>query len=132
MSYIFGIVKSSLSEGQVFFEYNNKLNNLLQVPKAFAANHLPFVGFTYSRDYQLLSVKDSFHNSVQDTVDVVSKNGTLFLSLFFFYFHNCDKNVCRDKVSKISWYTQDSGVWITSNTVANISRYNLSIFCRDI
>lgn len=27
------------------------------VPKSFAGNHLPFVGFTYSRDYQLLSSK---------------------------------------------------------------------------
>ncbi|GAB6028972.1 hypothetical protein CHUAL_004766 [Chamberlinius hualienensis] len=26
-----------------------------QVPKAFAGNHLPFVGFTYSRDYKLLN-----------------------------------------------------------------------------
>ena len=27
------------------------------VPKAFAGNHLPFIGFTYSSDYQLLSDK---------------------------------------------------------------------------
>jgi len=41
------------------------------VPKAFAANHLPFVGFTYSRDYQLLSNRESSQNSVvHDTVDV--------------------------------------------------------------
>ncbi|KAG8222954.1 hypothetical protein J437_LFUL000249, partial [Ladona fulva] len=28
-------------------------------PKAFAANHLPFVGFTYSRDHQLLTGRDA-------------------------------------------------------------------------
>lgn len=42
------------------------------VPKAFAGNHLPFVGFTYSRDYQLLSGKDGY-NSIGDTVDLVNK-----------------------------------------------------------
>ena len=27
-------------------------------PKAFAVNHLPFIGFTYSKDYQLLAGGD--------------------------------------------------------------------------
>ena len=30
-------------------------NETFPVPKAFAANHLPFIGFTFSKDYQLLS-----------------------------------------------------------------------------
>lgn len=40
------------------------------IPKAFAGNHLPFIGFTYSRDYQLLSSRDKL--TVSDTVDTVS------------------------------------------------------------
>ncbi|KAK7872306.1 hypothetical protein R5R35_002762 [Gryllus longicercus] len=39
-------------------------------PKAFAGNHLPFVGFTYSRDYQLMSLK----SSVQEQQDVCITN----------------------------------------------------------
>ncbi|XP_046999282.1 rho-associated protein kinase 2 isoform X1 [Schistocerca americana] len=35
-------------------------------PKTFAGNHLPFVGFTYSRDYQLLSGN---RRLIQDVVD---------------------------------------------------------------
>lgn len=42
------------------------------VPKAFAGNHLPFVGFTYSRDYQLLSGKDGYKSVIGDVVDIVS------------------------------------------------------------
>ncbi|XP_021949296.1 rho-associated protein kinase 2 isoform X1 [Folsomia candida] len=42
------------------------------VPKTFAGNHLPFVGFTYSRDYQLLSSKRLSsmpnHSSVVDGI----------------------------------------------------------------
>ncbi|XP_039280679.1 rho-associated protein kinase 1 isoform X1 [Nilaparvata lugens] len=41
------------------------------IPKAFAGNHLPFVGFTYSRDYQLLSAsKEKKNNLIIDTVDM--------------------------------------------------------------
>lgn len=45
-------------------------------PKAFAGNHLPFVGFTYSRDYQLLTNKG---NSVQmsDAVDNSHRNSEI-------------------------------------------------------
>ncbi|XP_059487935.1 rho-associated protein kinase 2 [Neocloeon triangulifer] len=40
-------------------------------PKAFAGNHLPFVGFTYSKDYQLLT-KSSKLNS--DCLDMISRS----------------------------------------------------------
>lgn len=42
------------------------------VPKAFAGNHLPFIGFTYSRDYQLLGGKNGYKSALGDTVDTVS------------------------------------------------------------
>lgn len=44
-----------------------------QVPKAFAGNHLPFVGFTYSRDYQLLS-RDDHVGGQKDEFDGVSRS----------------------------------------------------------
>ena len=34
---------------------NDTIDENFPTPKAFAGNHLPFVGFTYSKDYQLLS-----------------------------------------------------------------------------
>ncbi|XP_046399463.1 rho-associated protein kinase 2 isoform X1 [Ischnura elegans] len=39
-------------------------------PKAFAANHLPFVGFTYSRDHQLLTGRDARGHPSLDMVDI--------------------------------------------------------------
>ena len=41
-------------------------NGTFPVPKAFAANHLPFIGFTYSKDYQLLSGGSSSSRDVPD------------------------------------------------------------------
>lgn len=40
------------------------------IPKAFAGNHLPFIGFTYSSDYQILSSRNN--STVQPDVDQVS------------------------------------------------------------
>ncbi|RWS16484.1 rho-associated protein kinase 2-like isoform X1 [Dinothrombium tinctorium] len=41
------------------------------IPKAFAGNHLPFVGFTYSSDYQLLSKDRGSRKRSLDEVDQV-------------------------------------------------------------
>ena len=38
-------------------------NENFPTPKAFAGNHLPFVGFTYSKDYQLLSGSGTIDNA---------------------------------------------------------------------
>jgi Rho-associated protein kinase 2 len=38
------------------------------VPKAFAGNHLPFIGFTFSRDYQLLSGATRGSDSIDGSV----------------------------------------------------------------
>lgn len=46
------------------------LDELFPVPKAFAGNHLPFVGFTYNGDYQLCTVK----SDIVDGMNSVSSN----------------------------------------------------------
>ena len=37
---------------------NEAPNESFPTPKAFAGNHLPFVGFTYSKDHQLMSERE--------------------------------------------------------------------------
>ena len=44
---------------------NDTPNENFPTPKAFAGNHLPFVGFTYSKDYQLLSQTSTVPNDHQ-------------------------------------------------------------------
>ncbi|PNF18939.1 Rho-associated protein kinase 2 [Cryptotermes secundus] len=46
-------------------------------PKAFAGNHLPFVGFTYSRDYQLLTGWSTTDKQILDVVDTSVPNHIL-------------------------------------------------------
>ncbi|XP_054283901.1 rho-associated protein kinase 2 isoform X2 [Macrosteles quadrilineatus] len=45
-------------------------------PKAFSGNHLPFVGFTYSRDYMLLS-NSGIKSAIRDCTDTSQQNGEL-------------------------------------------------------
>lgn len=51
-------------------------------PKTFAGNHLPFVGFTYSRDYQLLSSKGSSLSSSSASNHVVDGLPSLSVNIF--------------------------------------------------
>ncbi|ESO94492.1 hypothetical protein LOTGIDRAFT_215457 [Lottia gigantea] len=47
-------------------EKDDNVNETFQPPKAFAGNHLPFVGFTYNKEYQLLS--GPRNNSKEETL----------------------------------------------------------------
>lgn len=49
-------------------------------PKTFAGNHLPFVGFTYSRDYQLLVGRNAVERQIVDVVDMSVANHILPVS----------------------------------------------------
>ena len=76
---------------------NEAPNEDFPTPKAFAGNHLPFVGFTYSKDYQLLSGSidsSSFKPQPPSITGRVScyitklsflDNSVSFIFLFFFF-----------------------------------------------
>ncbi|XP_015781078.1 rho-associated protein kinase 1 isoform X1 [Tetranychus urticae] len=59
------------------FESNEQPAQNFPASKAFAGNHLPFVGFTYSSDYQVLSNRSSkmsndlVHNDGNKTIEVL-------------------------------------------------------------
>lgn len=51
------------------FEKDDSPEEIFPVPKAFVGNHLPFVGFTYTGDYQLLTSPATTQNNKIDSVD---------------------------------------------------------------
>lgn len=63
-------------------EKDNSTEESFAIPKAFAGNNLPFIGFTYSSDYQLLS---GTRNGKRKHSIEVSKSTHLF---------GCDNLIC--------------------------------------
>lgn len=54
-------------------EKDDSPEEIFPVPKAFVGNHLPFVGFTYNGDYQLLNVKRA-HDIVDNGSNHITNN----------------------------------------------------------
>ena len=64
-------------------EKDNTTEESFPIPKAFAGNNLPFVGFTYSSDYQILS-KDRLKRK-RSSDEVIILFLLSFFNLFFFF-----------------------------------------------
>ena len=63
---------------------NETPNEDFPTPKAFAGNHLPFVGFTYSKDYQLLSGDPNTNRPPPALPGRVCRY-LLFIPIYFFF-----------------------------------------------
>lgn len=70
-----------------FEDVDNKKSHIENFPEpnAFAGNNIPFIGFTYSGDYQIVTLKRRVNNRPTLNNQLSTDDSVIFLLFVFFY-----------------------------------------------